>query len=130
MEEIVITTKNKYEIVDITTNVAKAILSLNGGDGVCIVYVKHSTCAITINENYDPNIGLDLLNALDKLIPEDGWMHNKIDNNGAAHMKSAIIGPSEVVPIKEGKLQLGRWQKIVMCDFDGPRERKILINIC
>ncbi|MCK4589188.1 MAG: secondary thiamine-phosphate synthase enzyme YjbQ [Nanoarchaeota archaeon] len=96
---------------------------------MCQIYTPHATAALAINENWDPNIGLDLLNALDQLIPQGKWLHDQVDNNGAAHIKSAIIGPSETIPFINKKLQLGRWQNIIFCDFDGPRKRKIIITL-
>lgn len=127
MNMIKITTKKKYEIVDITQDVEKLVKKID--EGLAIVYTPHATGGIIINENYDPNIGLDILEALDKVIPEGKWRHDAVDNNGAAHIKSAIVGPSETILIKEGKLQLGTWQSICFCDFDGPKERKINVKI-
>ena len=80
-------------------------------------------------ENYDPNILPDLLDCLTELIPEGKWRHDKIDGNGAAHLKASIIGPSKTIPIKDGKLTLGQWQNIMLCDFDGPRTRKIFVKV-
>ncbi|MBW2972634.1 secondary thiamine-phosphate synthase enzyme YjbQ, partial [Candidatus Woesearchaeota archaeon] len=97
-------------------------------DGLCNVYVPHATAAIAINENADPNITLDIIEALDKMVREGGWRHDSIDNNAAAHIKAAIIGPSETVPIENGRLQLGRWQDIFLCCFDGPRKRRIIVT--
>jgi secondary thiamine-phosphate synthase enzyme len=100
-------------------------------EGQLIMYTPHATAAISINENDDPNIGTDLLRALSKVVVEhDGWLHDKIDNNAAAHIKSAIVGPSETIPIVEGQLCLGTWQNIFLCEFDGPRsERRIIVSI-
>ena len=98
-------------------------------DGICYIYVPHATCAITINENYDPNVCDDILNALNKLIPQGVWKHDAVDNNGAAHIKSAIIGASEFIPINGGELKLGRWQDIMLADFDGPRKRTVYVQI-
>ena len=82
-----------------------------------------------INENYDPNVMADIINSLNILIPEGKWIHDSIDGNGTAHIKSAIIGPSETIPVKDGSLKLGRWQSIMLADFDGPRTRTIIIQI-
>ena len=129
MEEVSLNTKKKYDVVDITDDVVKIVENSGVEDGTCFIYVQHATCAIIINENYDPNICDDLLDALANVVPEGKWKHDKIDNNGAAHIKSSIIGPSEMMFIKDGKLMLGRWQNIMLCDFDGPRERKILVKV-
>jgi secondary thiamine-phosphate synthase enzyme len=91
--------------------------------------VPHATAAVAINENADPNIGEDLQEALAKLIPEGVWRHDRIDDNAAAHIKAAIIGPSEMVPVKNGTLLLGTWQSLMLVEFDGPRERKVLVQI-
>ncbi|MBL7100627.1 MAG: YjbQ family protein [Nanoarchaeota archaeon] len=127
MSTIKIITKKKYEVVDITQEVEKLIK--NTDEGIVVVYTPHATGGIIVNENYDPNIGLDIMNSLDQIIPEGKWMHDSIDDNGAAHIKASIIGPSETILVKEGKLQLGTWQNICFCEFDGPKERKINIKI-
>lgn len=124
---IKLATKKKYEVVDITQEVEKLVKNID--DGTAVVYTPHATGAIIINENYDPNIGLDIMDALNKIIPEGKWRHDSIDSNGAAHIKSAIVGPSETVLVKDGKLQLGTWQSICFCEFDGPRERKIIVKV-
>jgi len=112
-------------MIDITEKVNNLI---NIEDGICIVHSMHTTTSIIINENYDPNICKDILNALRKLVPDRIWLHDKIDNNASAHIKSSIMGPSEIIPIKDGKLQLGTWQRICFCEFDGPRERKVIVE--
>jgi len=127
MNTIKIITKKKYEVIDITQEVEKQVKNID--EGLAVVYTPHATGGIIINENYDPNIGLDIIDSLNDIIPEGKWRHDKVDNNGAAHIKSAITGPSETIPIKDGKLQLGTWQSICFCEFDGPRERKIVVKV-
>ena len=127
MKEFLILTKKKNEIVDITAEVEKFCKNIE--EGVAVIYCPHATCAITINENHDPNVCIDVLDCLKKLIPDGKWLHDKVDNNASAHIKASIMGPSETIPIKDGKLQLGTWQNIFLCDFDGPRERKVLVYI-
>jgi secondary thiamine-phosphate synthase enzyme len=118
-------TRAHNEVVDITANVRRAVTDSGISDGICTVFTAHATAAIAINENDDPNIGTDLLAALAKLVIEhDGWLHDRIDNNAAAHIKSAIMGPSETVPVEKGTLALGTWQNIFFCEFDGPRARR------
>ena len=99
--------------------------------GQLVVFTPHATAAVTINENDDPNIGADFQRALAKVVVEhDGWLHDRIDNNAAAHIKSAIVGPSETIPVIDGKLTLGRWQNVFFCEFDGPRrERRVIVSI-
>jgi secondary thiamine-phosphate synthase enzyme len=129
METIKISTSNKYELVDITSHVKEIIRVSKTKEGICLIYTPHATAAILINENYDPHVMDDVLDALNKMIPEGKWQHDKIDNNGAAHIKAAIIGPSKSIPINENKLMLGQWQDIMFAEFDGPKERKIFIVI-
>ncbi len=125
-KEFSIETRNQQEIIDITSEVEKLV---NTEEGVCTVYVPHATAAIMINESADPNIMSDVINCLNELIPQGKWKHDAIDDNGAAHIKAGIIGPSEQIPIINGKLGLGRWQGIMLCDFDGPRKRKVIVVI-
>lgn len=127
MNIINLTTKKKYEVIDITDEVEKHVKNVD--EGLAMIFTPHATGGIIINENYDPNIGLDIMEALEKIIPEGKWRHDSVDSNGAAHIKASIIGPSESVIIKDGKLQLGTWQSICFCEFDGPRERKINIKL-
>lgn len=127
--EIITASRKKYQVIDITDEVQEVVSSSNINQGLCVVYVPHATAAIMVNENYDPNIGDDILDSLAENIPEGKWRHDRVDNNAAAHIKAAIIGPSEIVPIKEGKLMLGTWQNIVLADFDGPKQRRIIIQI-
>ncbi len=123
--ELIIKTNKKEELVDITELVENKIKIQNG---LINVYVKHTTAAIIINENYDPNICTDILTCLSKLIPRGIWLHDKIDNNASAHIKASILGPSETIPIKNKKLQLGQWQSIMFVELDGPRTRKIILK--
>jgi secondary thiamine-phosphate synthase enzyme len=126
-----IVTKNHNEVVDITEQVGHAVAESGVRDGQLVVYTPHATAAITVNENDDPNIGGDFLRALQKMVPEhDGWLHDRIDNNAAAHIKSALVGPSVVIPLIDGRLALGTWQNVFFCEFDGPRrERRIVVSI-
>ncbi len=129
LQEISLSTSKKEEIIDITSKVQGIVKKTGIKDGICVVYTTHATAAIIINENWDQNILLDTIDALDKLIPQGKWRHDKVDNNGAAHIKSAIIGPSETIIIKNNELLLGRWQSLMLADFDGPRNRKVLVKV-
>lgn len=129
IQELKINTRKKAEIIDITRKVLETVSKNSIKEGLCIVYVPHATAAITINENADGNIALDFLDALDKIAPQGKWRHDKIDNNGAAHIKAAVIGSSITIPIKDSRLMLGTWQGIMFCEFDGPRERKIIVKV-
>ncbi|MDX1386394.1 MAG: secondary thiamine-phosphate synthase enzyme YjbQ, partial [bacterium] len=99
--------------------------------GLCHVMCLHATAAIIVNENADPNIGVDLITALDKNIPDhDGWLHDRVDNNAQAHIKASMLGPSETMPIQKGDLLLGTWQGIMLVELDGPRsQRKIAVSL-
>ena len=129
-QEISLSTSKKQELIDITDNVNSVIKKSKIKNGICNIFAMHATAAIIINENYDPNICLDLLDALNKLIPSGIWRHDRIDSNADAHIKSAILGPSETIPIKNNKLNLGKWQSVMMAELDGPRnDRKIIVTI-
>src|SRR3989344_4115346 len=129
-QEFYISSTKKQEMIDITENINSIISKSKIKEGLCNVFAAHATAAIIINENYDPNICLDLLDSLNKLIPSGIWRHDKVDGNADAHIKAAILGPQETIPIKNGKLQLGRWQSLMFCELDGPRnDRKIIVTI-
>ncbi|NOT54616.1 MAG: YjbQ family protein [Deltaproteobacteria bacterium] len=127
--ELKVHTTKKYEVLDITRQVADAVSAAPVTDGLCCVFVPHATAAVVINENDDMQIGLDLLDALDKLVPEGGWRHDKIDSNAAAHLKAAMLGPSETIPIHNGRMALGTWQAVMFVELDGPRERKVIVSV-
>jgi secondary thiamine-phosphate synthase enzyme len=122
-------TRKKAEVVDLTKQIADAVSRSGVDEGMCTVFVRHATAAIVINENADPGFRLDLVAALDKLFPEGVWEHDKIDDNGAAHLKAAVLGPSEVVPVRDGRLLLGTWQGIALVECDGPRDREIVVDV-
>jgi secondary thiamine-phosphate synthase enzyme len=124
-------TRERHQIIDITAEVARAVADAGVRDGLCAVYTPHATAAITVNENADPNIGVDFLAALRQLVPDhDGWLHDRIDDNAAAHIKSALIGPSQTIPIVGGRLALGTWQNVFYCELDGPRAgRKVIVSV-
>ena len=129
-DEIILSTSKKQELIDITGKINNIIKKSKVKNGICNIFTAHATAAIIINENYDPNICLDLLDALNKTIPSGIWRHDRIDGNADAHIKSAILGPSETIPIKNGELELGRWQSIMFTELDGPRsDRKIIVTI-
>lgn len=130
MKTITVRTKKQQEFVDITQEIEKVLKSFDVKEGVCLVYSQHTTASIVINENYDPNICLDTLDVLDKIVPlHNNYRHDRIDNNAAAHIKSSILGASVLIPVKDNKLLLGRWQSVMLTEFDGPRERTIIIQV-
>jgi secondary thiamine-phosphate synthase enzyme len=124
-------TSSKTEVLDVTRQVSAAVRESGVESGLCTVYTPHATAAITVNENDDPNIGTDFLRALSKMVPEhDGWLHDRVDDNAAAHVKSALVGPSETIPVQGGALALGTWQNVFFCEFDGPRpSRRVIVTV-
>ncbi len=128
MQEIRVKSSRHQQVIDITEQVAQAAKKEPVTEGLCTVYVPHATAAVVINENADPNIAHDLLDALDQLVPQGRWRHDRIDNNGAAHIKAAMLGPSETVPVSAGRLLLGTWQAIMLVDLDGPRNRRVIVH--
>ena len=115
-------------MLDITADVQNAISSANAASGICTVFVPHTTAGVTINENADPSVQRDILAELNKIVPfDDNYSH--AEGNSAAHIKSVMAGSSVTVPIENGKLQLGTWQGIYFCEFDGARRRRVWIQI-
>ena len=125
-KEFSVKTRSRFDSIDVTDLVAEAVQGIK--DGVAHVIVKHTTCAVIINEA-ESGLMKDYLNWAKKLVPPEGeFEHNLIDNNGHAHIISAIIGNSRIVPITEGKLDLGTWQRVILLEFDGPRTRTLLVK--
>jgi secondary thiamine-phosphate synthase enzyme len=129
MPDIKIHTQKTQEMVDITAQVTEVVRQAGVRTGLCVVYVPHATAAVVINENADPNVCLDILDALGRMVPEGAWRHDRVDNNAAAHIKATILGPSEMVPVRDGNLQLGTWQSLMLVEFDGPRERTLIVEV-
>jgi secondary thiamine-phosphate synthase enzyme len=121
--------RKKFEVVDLTREVAAVVAEARVDEGICTVFVRHATAAIIINEDADPGFRMDVVAALDKLFPEGVWEHDKVDDNGAAHLKAAFLGPSETVPVRQGQLLLGTWQGIALVECDGPREREVIVDV-
>jgi secondary thiamine-phosphate synthase enzyme len=125
--DIPVKTHSRTELVDITGEVQAAVREAGIRDGVCMIYVPHTTAAVTINENADPTVKADILKVINKIIPwDDGYRH--LEGNSAAHIKSSLVGASELIAIAGGKLKLGTWQGIFFCEFDGPRRRKVHLH--
>jgi len=113
---------------DVTPQVERIVRDSQIKDGICYIYIPHTTAAVTINEGADPNVKWDILMELDKLVPlKDGYHH--MEGNSDAHIKASLIGPSETLFINDGRLVLGTWQAIYLCEFDGPRRRRVMIKI-
>lgn len=127
MKEITVQTRSRFEMIDITAAVQKVIREEKIESGIGLVYTPHTTAAVTINENADPDVPRDMLAALDRAVPlSANYRHS--EGNSAAHVKSSLVGASETVIIENGCLVLGTWQSIFFCEFDGPRTRKVIIK--
>ena len=122
-----VSTQRKRELVDITERVREEVRRSAVSNGICALYAQGATAALMIQENDDPNITLDVLDCLEGIAPQGKWRHDRVDDNGSAHIQAGIVGPSEVIPIRDGKLALSTWQNVFLCDFDGPRARRTVI---
>ncbi len=121
-------TNARTELVDITQGVQRLVSESGIRSGICYIYVPHTTAGVTINENTDPNVGRDILKELNKIIPfDDDYGH--AEGNSAAHIKSTLVGMSKSVLIEEGRLALGTWQALFFCEFDGPRDRRVMVKV-
>jgi secondary thiamine-phosphate synthase enzyme len=128
MKEISVRTNAQVEMIDITAAVETAVIEKNVLNGYCIVFTPHTTAAVTINENADPDVPRDIINALEKAVPQNApYRHS--EGNSPAHVKSSLVGASETVLIENSGLVLGTWQSIFFCEFDGPRSRKVFIKV-
>ncbi|RLE55484.1 MAG: YjbQ family protein [Candidatus Methanomethylicota archaeon] len=127
MKVIEVKTKRKVEFVDITETIREMVSKSRIENGICIIFVPHTTAGITVNENYDPNVTRDIIENLRRNVPDkDDYKH--LEGNSPAHIKSTLVGHSLTLIINEGEIVLGRWQGIFLCEFDGPRRRKIFIE--
>ena len=122
-------TSKKLQTVNLTQRVRSELKASGIENGLCTVFVPHTTAAVTINENTDPDVQTDILNALERAVPTSAQYYKHEEGNAHAHAKAAIIGSSQTVPVQGGKLQLGTWQAIYFCEFDGPRNRKVVVTI-
>lgn len=129
MKEFTVKTGQHAEFVEITGLVQHAVEESGLKDGVCTVFVPHTTAGITINENADPDVVADMIYALDKTAPWKDARYRHGEGNTAAHVKSSMMGHSVQVLVREGKLQFGTWQGIFFCEFDGPRTRKMWVSV-
>lgn len=126
---LTVKTNAKTEFIDITSEINQLIASAgSAGDGFCFLYVPHTTAAVTINESADPSVRTDILKVLNDIVPwEAGYRH--MEGNSPAHIKSTLVGASEWVAVKNNRLDLGTWQGVFFCEFDGPRTRRINIRV-
>lgn len=128
MTTLTVNSHKQVEMIDITDDVINSILQDDIVEGLAVIYTPHTTAAITINENADPDVSRDIIMGVDKLVPmHDDYRH--LEGNSAAHIKSSLFGASETLVINQGKPVLGTWQGIYFCEFDGPRQRRVHIQI-
>ncbi len=128
IRQLEIVTTARVELIDITTKISQVVSESDVKEGVCYIFVPHTTAAITINENADLSVRQDILNEFNKIVPlENRYSHR--EGNADAHIKSTLIGTSQVVPVENGRLVLGTWQGIYFCEFDGPRRRRVLVKV-
>lgn len=127
METFTVRTTKGREIIDITAKVEKVVSGSGVKEGICLIFVPHATAALVLNE-YEPNLEKDFLSFFGKSFPKGDWAHNRIDDNAEAHLASATLGQGKTLPISGSRLVRGTWQNILLCEFDGPRERKVVVN--
>lgn len=127
-EQLTVQTSTREELVDITAQVRRAVSRSGVQAGVAWVYSPHTTAGVTVQENADPDVRRDLVTHLRRMVPrEAGFRH--AEGNSDAHIKTSLVGASQAVPLEEGHLQLGTWQGIYLCEFDGPRSRRVLVKV-
>ena len=128
MQTLIIKSDRRTQLVDVTAQVQKVVSATEIANGICYLYVPHTTAGIAINECADPDVARDIEGALDRLIPKTGpYRHN--EGNSDSHIKSVLVGGTQVVFVEDGRLALGRWQGIFFCEFDGPRERHLHFKV-
>jgi secondary thiamine-phosphate synthase enzyme len=128
IKTLAVKSSRRTQFVNITAEVEKIVAASGVANGICHLYVPHTTAGVTINEGDDPDVARDIEAALDRLIPKDG-PYKHFEGNSDSHIKSTLVGVSQSVQIEDGRLQLGRWQAIFFCEFDGPRQRELRIKI-
>ena len=129
MQTLTIASCAREEMIDITDDVEKLLREADRDRGICVLFVQHTTCGLTVNENADPDVQSDMLGFLKRLIPQHEPHFKHGEQNSDAHIKSSLVGTTVTVPFEKGKLALGRWQAVYLCEFDGPRQRKVVMQI-
>jgi len=128
MTKFTVRTNSRCEMIDITDKVATLVRESGLRDGICHVFVPHTTAAVTINENADPDVPRDILDSLDRIVPLSN-RYRHAEGNAAAHVKASLLGASQTVFVENGRLVLGTWQSLFFCEFDGPRTREVLVGL-
>lgn len=125
-ETVTFPSRQKEQMIDVT-ELVRGVVAAHPEHSLCALYARGATAAVMIQENWDPNIGTDILNCLAGLVPQGQWLHDRVDDNGAAHIRAGIVGASETIPINQGHLLLSQWQNIFFCEFDGPRHQRQMV---
>ena len=129
MQILKVRSREREELVEFTGEVRRLLRESGAREGVCALFVRHTTAALTVNENANPDVPRDMLKHLRALVPQHGAGFRHAEENSDAHIKASLFGPSLTVPFRDGKLLLGRWQGIFLCEFDGPRERQVVLKV-
>jgi secondary thiamine-phosphate synthase enzyme len=129
MHKIKVRSHEREEMVEFTDEVRRVLAESGARDGLCALFVRHTTAGLTVNENADPDVPRDILHHLRALIPQHGAGFRHAEENSDAHLKASLVGPSLTIPFSDGELLLGRWQGIFLCEFDGGREREVILQI-
>lgn len=128
MREIIeLDSRSREELIDITDKVRAVVKKSGVANGIASVYAQGATAAIMIQENWDASVPTDVVDFLRKIAPPGVWLHDRQDGNGDAHIKAGLVGPSETIPVIDGKLGLSRWQGVFFCEFDGPRPKRPIV---
>jgi len=127
-KELQLRSSRRTELIDITPQVEEAVRASGVQEGICLLYVPHTTAGITVNENADPSVKQDILEALERLVPP-GAHYKHTEGNADSHIKATLVGSSVMIPVAGGRLAFGTWQGVFFCEFDGPRSRRVLIKV-
>jgi secondary thiamine-phosphate synthase enzyme len=123
-----VSSRQREEMIDVTDAVRGAVRTAGVQDGVCLVFAPHTTCAVTVNEGWDPDVQADALRLVRELVPQEAEFAHS-EGNSDAHIKSMFVGASALLPVAGGELRLGRWQAVFLCEFDGPRDRELWVTV-
>jgi secondary thiamine-phosphate synthase enzyme len=129
MYTLKIRSRQREELVEFTDEVRRKLKESGAREGVCVLFVRHTTAGLTVNENADPDVASDMLHALRTLLPQHGMGFRHGEQNSDAHIKATLVGPSVTIPFADGELLLGRWQGIFLCEFDGGRTREVVMQL-
>jgi len=128
LEQFTVRTNQRMEMVDITDQVNSLLSKSGAKEGLCIVYIPHTTCGVTVNEGADPAVARDILEHLARLVPKTGPYHHR-EGNADSHILTTLVGSSQAFVVQGGKVRLGTWQRIFLCEFDGPRTRTVWVKL-